>query len=346
MPINDDIKNILKNASQHGSTELNRINYLDGWRGLAISGVLISHFLPISGLNLGRMGVDIFFVLSGMLMSNILFVKRVPLATFYKKRISRIIPVFFTFLTLICSLSYIFNLSKEHENYIYLLTFMRSYFPESPHIWHTGLPIGHLWSLNVEEHSYIFLSLISLITFIKGKEFIPLLGIGIGIIILHYFYATHPEVAPENYSIRTEIVASHLLLSAGYFLIKDRFKPYICSWMPVATFFLAILCYSKDAPHWTPAWVFSPFLLAFTVNHLDSISDSLKEVLSCNFLRLLGVYSYSIYLWQQPFYYYGVKFKELFPFAGLVFLLLGCITGVISFYLIENPTRKYLNNNW
>lgn len=340
------IRELLIKASQHGKTELSRIDYLDGWRGIAIISVLISHFLPIHGVNLGRLGVDIFFVLSGMLMSKILFIKRVNLITFYKRRISRILPVFIIFVTFICSISYLFDLSNEHENYLYIVTFLRSYFPVSPDIWHSGLPIGHIWSLNVEEHSYVILSVISLVTIFKGKEYIPLLVLGCCAIVLHYFYIKHPEFTTgKEWTLKTEIVASHIFLSAGYSLIKDKFKYFIKSWMPIFTMFLGVLCYSKDA-HWAASWAFSPFLFAFTVNHLDALSDRVKKLLSNNFIRLLGIYSYSIYLWQQPFYYYGVKFGELFPFSGLIFLVIACSIGVISFYLIENPIRKYLNNNW
>jgi len=341
----ENINNLIKKASQHGKSELNRIDYLDGWRGMAIASVLVAHFLPLHGLDFGRMGVDIFFVLSGMLMSKILFVKRVSLIIFYKRRISRILPVFIIFVTFICGLSYIFDLSKEHGNYLYILTFLRSYAPESPDIWNTGIPVGHIWSLNVEEHSYIILSILSLIAIFKGKEFIPLLGIGGSMIILHYVYVKHPDFASINYHLKTEIAGSHLFLSAGYFLIKDRFKPYVQSWMPVVAFLLGVLCYSQDV-HWAANWVFSPFLFAFTVNHLDSIPASFKAILSNNTLRLLGIYSYSIYLWQQPFYYYGIKFGESFPFSGPALLVAGCTTGIISFYFIENPIRKFLNNNW
>jgi peptidoglycan/LPS O-acetylase OafA/YrhL len=339
------IQKILIDASSHGKSELNRIGYLDGWRGIAITCVLISHFLPIKGLDLGRMGVDIFFVLSGMLMANILFVKRVDLITFYKRRISRIFPVFFIFLSVICLASYMLNLSDEHQNYFYLLSFLRSYFPESPDIWNTGIPIGHLWSLNVEEHYYIFLSFVTLITIFKGKEFIPLILLGVGTIILHYIYLKYPDSSSGLFKLKTEVAASHLFLSSGYFLIKHKFKNYIYSWMPVVAFFLGVLCYFKDA-HWTASWMLSPFFFAFAVNHLDMISKSLQQALSNRLLQLLGVYSFSIYLWQQPFYYYGMKFGELFPFAGLVFLFSGIFTGILSFYYIENPIRKYLNNNW
>ena len=78
-----------------------RVDYLDGWRGMAIALVLQGHFFPLSGFESGYLGVDIFFCLSGLLMSRILFVQRVPLATFYKRRISRIFPVFLLFVVLV-----------------------------------------------------------------------------------------------------------------------------------------------------------------------------------------------------------------------------------------------------
>ena len=325
----------------------NRINYLDGWRGLAISLVLIDHFIPIYGMFLGRMGVDIFFVLSGMLMANILFVKKVDLKTFYKRRISRVFPVFLIFVSLLYLVTYLLKLSdyNEHENYLYSLSFLRSYLPVSLDIWHTGIPIGHLWSLNAEEHYYIFLSLIVFIRVFKGKEFIPLILSGIGTMVIHYIYIKNPGMSSGIYHLKTEVVASHLCLSSGYFLLKHKTERFIPSWLPVLTFFFTLLCYSKDAHKIAPL-ILSPFLLAFTVNHLDIVSTSLRQALSNKILQLLGIYSYSIYLWQQPFYYYGVKSTKSFPFDGLVLLLVAIFVGILSFHYIENPTRKYLNARW
>jgi peptidoglycan/LPS O-acetylase OafA/YrhL len=91
------INEIVSSAVQHGPSELKRIDYLDGWRGLAILLVLVAHFLQLKWMDLGTMGVDVFFVLSGMLMANILFVKKVSLTIFYKRRISRVFPVFIIF---------------------------------------------------------------------------------------------------------------------------------------------------------------------------------------------------------------------------------------------------------
>lgn len=121
-----------------------RVDYLDGWRGMAIISVLISHFLPATGFSLGKFGVDVFFVLSGMLMSNILFVKRTAITTFYKRRISGILPVFVVFVSLVYGVAAWLQLSPEYHNYGYTLTFLRSYLPANPNIWDTGLPVGHL----------------------------------------------------------------------------------------------------------------------------------------------------------------------------------------------------------
>jgi len=337
---------IVKNASAHGNSELKRIDYLDGWRGMAILLVLISHFLQVKEINLGRMGVDVFFVLSGMLMANILFVKKVPLSIFYKRRISRIFPVFFVFISAISLLSIMFDLSNEHNNYIYNLLFIRSYYPVNPDLWNTGIPIGHLWSLNVEEHCYILLSLLTLISLFAKRVYLPILFLGFCSLVLHYLYIEFPSIASENYYLKTEIVASFLLISAGYSLIKHKFEKFIPCWAPVVSLSLAFLCYSKYSPHGAAGWLLSPFLLSFAVNHLNLIPDFFKNLLRFLPLRLLGLWSFSIYLWQQPFYYYGVKGGDAFLYAGPVLLVISILIGVVSFYFIENPARKYLNNVW
>jgi len=55
---------------------------LDGWRHAAIAAPLLGHFYPVPGLNSGTLGVDLFFVLSGLLMTRILFVQKQPLGIF------------------------------------------------------------------------------------------------------------------------------------------------------------------------------------------------------------------------------------------------------------------------
>jgi peptidoglycan/LPS O-acetylase OafA/YrhL len=334
-----------------------RIAYLDGWRGLAIAFVLVFHFLPSTGADLGRLGVDIFFVLSGMLMSNILFVKRTPLPIFYKRRISRIFPVFVLYIIFIYSSAYLLALSDEYRNAIYTLLFLRTYLPVFPDIWHAELAIGHLWSLHVEEHCYLFLSFITLIGILRNRESVFLVLVGCATIALHAFYIFEPQHAPNYYFLRTEIAASHLLLSAGYFLVKRKWGLTVKTWIPLVTFVGAVCCYIPALPlHDYGSWLLSPFLLAFTVNHLDDLSEYIKNLLSCKALTLLGLWSYSIYIWQQPFFYYGIDHGMIFNLLsghplgillGRLFLLgLAIVTGTISFYWFEHPLRQWHNKNW
>lgn len=324
---------------------MKHLDYLDGWRGLAIFLVLQAHFFEISAFDSGRLGVDIFFVLSGFLMSHILFKRNMPLTVFYKRRISRILPLFFLFIAVVYGAGFFLNNPESHSfNVFSTALFLRTYVPAMPSLWETDLPIGHLWSLNVEEHCYIFLSLISLFSLRSAYKGGLLILFGGCAIFIHIIYAWHPEFAPHKYLLRTEVVASHLLISSGYYLIKHKLSQYIYAWMPVVSFFLACLCYIDIVRPFS--WLLSPFLLAFTVNHLSETSLYIQKFLSFSVLRFLGIYSYSIYIWQQVFYYYGIKHGLLFPYANFVFISISILVGIVSFRLFENPIRVWLNKNW
>ena len=160
------------------------------------------------------------------------------------------------------------------------------------------------------------------------------LSVGIELVYRHLTGDAH-----FHYAIRTEAAASHLLISAGYFLVRHRIAPYVRPWMPPVTFALAVACYWNTAPR-TVAVLMSPYLLAFTVNHLDETASWLRTALGAPPLRALGVCSYSVYVWQQPFY----EFEARFP-PGVA-LLCSLALGLVSFTLFEDPVRRCLNRRW
>jgi peptidoglycan/LPS O-acetylase OafA/YrhL len=318
-----------------------RTDYLDGWRGVAIFLVLEAHFIGfLSGL-VDRLGVDLFFALSGFLMSGVLFIQRQPLRTFYKRRISRIAPAFLAFVISIYLFAFFKGLSFTQTEFVSTLLFLRTYFPDHTRIWASPIPIGHLWSLNIEEHCYIFMTTLVMIKAMRGREGIALVISGLICIVIGVLYLRLGAKAPMWGELGTEVAASHLLLSAGYRLFSDRVRPWIPPWLPIITLLAALACYLSFTPWWGSR-VLSPFLMAFTVNHLPESSKWFKQLLATTVLKSLGIWSFSIYLWQQPFYAY----KASFPGGWATALSCALVTGLLSFYILEQPCRSWLNRKW
>ena len=309
-----------------------RYPYLDGWRGLAILLVLVAHFCDIRVPSIGRMGVDLFFVLSGLLMSQILFEKRVPIGKFYRRRISRILPVFLLFV-----LTVWIGWSHRGASWLELITtlsFTRTYYTH-PMILHSVLPDANLWSLNVEEHCYILLATIAAFSALRQRATLilfTLAALTIPAIKLHFISGS-----AVPYGLATECASAGLFLSAGY-------RNFATRWIapPWAALFAlggALLCYCDFAP-WYARFMVGPPLLAFSVNHIQHSWKWAVAAFEWRPLRQLGILSYSIYLWQQIF----LTYRKDFPYHTAVMFALSA--GAISFYLFEQPTITWLNTHW
>ncbi|MEM7256562.1 MAG: acyltransferase [Pseudomonadota bacterium] len=319
-----------------------RVQVWDGWRGVAIALVLCGHFFDFESLHEDRMGVDVFFGLSGMLMSIILFENRMSLRDFYIRRLSRIFPALL-FLVLV---SFAFSAAMSHDIHLAelpaSLLFVRTYFPQSPHIWETQTSTAHLWSLNVEEHAYMVMSAMTLLMVSVVRSAVVLLCIGaLSIAFATFYYMKAGPGGFEILSINTESASSFIFLSAGYGLIKRRH-----GWSLPATAFLALiviapLCYAYATPLWL-RFTLAPIVLAVAVNHLDDLQGLFKLLLSNPVLCWLGTCSYSIYLWQQIFF----EWAWALPGGLFTGLVLSVAAGVGSFYLLENPCRRLINARW
>ena len=151
----------VKPATQH------RVYYpaLDGLRGFSILLVLFSHnFSFITFSKLFDTGVDLFFVLSGFLITDILLKTKKNkkfLQTFYIRRILRIFPIYYLSLVAFLVLAPHFAQLKEQYSYyqnnqIFLWFYLQNWLPiiHPPPFYHTQI-FGHFWSLSIEEHFYI-----------------------------------------------------------------------------------------------------------------------------------------------------------------------------------------------
>jgi peptidoglycan/LPS O-acetylase OafA/YrhL len=311
-----------------------RIAYLDGWRGIAIILVLIGHFFPAPGINLGTLGVDFFFVLSGRLMADILFIKKTALPKFFMRRFSRVYPALLAFVFLAAAIFQSTVLRVKTLAILSALTFTTNY--TSIYFHRTPL-FDHLWSLCVEEHSYFLLGFFAYLSRRKiGSAKQLILATCIFAIINGVIQSAILGHDYVDVYWRTDVQCAPIFLAAYFYLYHRQLgSPYITPFCLL----IGILLKENIFPvsfHYS----FGTLLLALSVAALDSAPALVKKALSLAPLRQAGLWSYSLYLWQQPFY----KLVEDNS-AGKCAALLGAVAaGIASFYLVEQPLRRFINH--
>ncbi|MCJ2060442.1 acyltransferase [Methylobacterium sp. J-048] len=317
-----------------------RLAFLDGWRGVAILLVLVGHFLSDTirpGLSV--LGVDLFFVLSGRLMAEILFVRRVPLKTFFVRRFSRVYPALLVFVVAATALFYGTSLGHGVGAVATALTFTTNY---AMIYSHPIAVLDHLWSLCVEEHGYLLLAVIATaVVRDQRSATIVLLALGFaamanGIVRAMMLNIWFPETAW-----RTDVQIAPLFLAGGFYLAARRLEVLQRSWISPTCLVLGLavkLCSDQVFVQFGLGTV----LLALAVATIDFATVGFRSLFEPKILCQIGLWSFSLYLWQQPFY--KMAHTDLLP-AGLALLAALCV-GVTSFYLVEVPMRLTINERW
>lgn len=323
---------------------------------MAIVAVLFAHFAePLEWI--GNFGVQLFFVLSGYLMGGLLFIKEVPFKDFFARRFSRVLPAFFLFIGVMAVYAALFQpepYAVPASELISTLLFVRSYFPTDISINSGDWPIGHVWSLNVEEHSYVLLAAGAFVARSLGRKTVALVFLWLSVAAAICFTLVYPEYPPGGatpWHRRSEAAALGLLASAAWHVSAQHTSLH---WfrttsprLALAALGMAVISYTlaefwDSGPDALLQYTITPLLLACSVNALTRAPAFFHRMLSVRALRWFGTCSFSLYLWQQPFYYahneYGL---HLLPALGGA---LAC--GALSFYYWENPLRHYFNNKW
>lgn len=339
-----------KNTQKH-------IPYLDGWWGLAIIFVLLGHFGPWRFWYFGRFGVVLFFVLSGMFMAKLLFLEKVKISTFFARRASRILPVCWIYLTTM----YFFiakilspNKIENTESLISSYFFLGTYVPKNESLFDSSFHLGHLWSLNVEEHGYIFLAVGAvLLARFNSKRAIEIFLFTTTLFIISiaiFFINGLPSYGALSYRNHTEVASLGLIFSAAltvYFSGRqnvDKGKWWIPIIAVLASFSVAIPDVFGLSDNVTDflTLILCPVLAAYSLSKIEDMPNVIKKVLSSRFMRWFGTMSFSIYIWQQPFYEM-VKEEKLLKFSMVPVVL---VVAILSFYCLENPARKFLNRKF
>lgn len=310
-----------------------RLLFLDGWRGLAILAVFLGHYVGMPGLQVGRFGVELFFVLSGRLMATILFVERFPLPEFFQRRIARIWPALFVFVLASAAIFGATGLLKVDLLHIAAaLTFTINYLGAPGML----LPIyDHVWSLCVEEWAYVLLGFLAFLTR-RGSWDVKWTVATVAVACM-VNGAIQTALGGSYYEVywRTDVRMASILAGAAVYLhLRHRSVP---GWLPLVAGALGLALSTTPVPD-VIKYSLGAVCLAVSVATLEWAPRWVRSVLEHPVLVRIGLWSFSLYLWQQPFY----KLRGQFPTLAL--LAAAIVFGLASFYLVEQPARRWINN--
>lgn len=203
--------------------------------------------------------------------------------------------------------------------------------------------LDHLWSLCVEEHAYVLLAGIALLA---RRRLIPagLVVMAAGVAGLANGVVRTDLLHEGTFDVlwRSDVQVAPIFLGGAFYLAFRRIEAHdVSPWIaPLA------LAAGIGAKLWGPnalvAFGLAIPLLAVAVNTIDVTFSQLRRLFELPAARYIGVLSYSVYLWQQPFY----KLSRDHPQWTRLLLVAGIVTGAASFYLIERPSRTALNAMW
>jgi peptidoglycan/LPS O-acetylase OafA/YrhL len=336
-----------------------RIPCLDGLRAASIALVFVEHIAIASGVhgytlpqkvvgNIGVIGVDVFFAISGFLITLLLLrefrkTDTISLKGFYARRFLRLMPAAVAYLVTVAVLQWAGRLHATSSNWVHAVTYTVNFDPAP------NWELGHLWSLSIEEHFYLVwpLALLFLSPQRLLKASVAWL-VAAPVVRLAMLFTAPDEMSRfENWTFfRVDCIAAGCLLAL--LSERERFRQVThtsdgVAMLLIAVSFalvvggyiagLAISAYGMVLEQTVRA-VCIAAVIWLTINHFRTAWGRLLD--SRPFV-VVGVLSYSLYLWQQLFLTHAgggaVGFMNRLPYA----LLFAIAAAVASHWLIERP---------
>ena len=312
---------------------------LDNWRGWAILFVMAGHFGRIPGADVGRVGVELFFVLSGRLMADLLFTRQTPIPTFFYRRFTRVLPL---------SLLFIFTAWISFTPGLLFLPDKAALASAAMVVNYTQLigisaPVSdHYWSLCVEEHSYLTLALVAIVMRRSGTaQGARPAYVCMALAALMILNGLRLWLANHNYYMtywRSDVRAASIFLSVGLRVLQVNGKLDFLrrGWVPLAAFAAGMALNWNHVPE-PLKYSLGSLAISISVNTLEYAPELGRKFLSSRLIGWIGVISYSLYIWQQPFFYSINRYGAL-PMAASAIAV-----AALSYYMVENPVRSHLN---
>jgi peptidoglycan/LPS O-acetylase OafA/YrhL len=342
---------------------------IDGLRALAVISTLWFHFFP-TYLPGGFIGVDIFFVISGYLITGVIITDLTlgtfSLRGFYARRIKRILPALCLLLTTVGALGWMVLLGNEYEKVgkhllaagafasNILLLFETSYFnPISE-----TMPLLHLWSLGVEEQFYIVWPLIvALLWRSRGTLFATTLVIALSSFVFNLqttpldgvfaFYSPFTRV--WELMIGALIALGHRSFPSSHVtrpadLVSPSGALFIIG---CALLVIGFLCVGPLDPF--PGWrALIPTCGAGCIIAARSPSRLQSLALSNRLMVGIGLISYPLYLWHWPLLSYATILSSGDPSGEVLWILIGATIALslLTYFCFERPIKRGARHRW
>jgi peptidoglycan/LPS O-acetylase OafA/YrhL len=331
---------------------------IDGLRALAISTVVMFH----AGSSLfpgGYVGVDIFFVISGYLITSII-AKEVSegsfsFVNFYARRARRILPALFFVLVTTTAVAFALLLPSQLVEYgkvlIYTVLFganfrlaaAADYFQP----WSSDNPLLHMWSLAVEEQFYVLWpSLFLLLTSTCKPNHTKIavvclaaLSLAVSEVLVHVW----PQTAFFHLPARGwELLAGALLALKVLPSLKDQRAALWLSMLGLVLMIAPAILYSSDMP-FPGLSALPPVLGCSLVIYAETdVRTRAGRWLSWPPIIFVGLISYSLYLWHWPCFAFlrAAMVRDLTSLEALACVALATVLAIISLRFVERPFRR------
>ena len=341
---------------------------IDGLRAIAVISVIFYHsdqtFRDTKILSGGFVGVDIFFVISGFLITSIILEElnrtgSFSFKNFYKRRIKRIIPVLllvfvttFPFIWLYFIPTAFIDFSKSLLSSLFFVS--NNYFYLSGELYDAEnsllKPLMHTWSLSIEEQYYIVFPLILIIIFkfFKNNLFkLLLIFFFISFASMIYIFQKNESLAFFSFFTRfwELLLGSLTAILYNQKKIINNFNHNIYSILGLLMILFSIFFYddSTKFPYY-PTLI--PVLGTSIIIYFNNENSLTYKILSLRYLVFIGLISYSLYLWHYPVFAIGRTTEIFGDGVSKKLFLITFILSLMSYFLIEKQLKNKKSVNF
>lgn len=341
---------------------------IDGLRAIAVWAVIIYHAnLTISGFSLfsgGYLGVDIFFVISGYLITNQIKTQldngNFSLLKFFIRRSRRILPALFFLFFVLYIYSYFKSLPEDFISFskqsIFSSLFSSNlYFYFNQFEYQNAssqlLPLLHTWSLSIEEQYYIIYPVILLAVYKLSKN--SMSTVIFALFLFSFTYSLYLDQVNKTFSFFS-IQSRFWELAVGCLLaLKIKTTPIyllkknILIYLGILLIIISFILFDDESQNRT-LLTLVPIIGTILIILSENSKNYVTKILSSNIFIYFGIISYSLYLWHYPIF----AFSRLSEFATysisnkIILILLLLSLANLSYFIIEKPFRnKLIINN-